>query len=236
MQNNVQESPPLSAETCSILAASQWNGHNLWTPDETPETTMVLKTLGGVRRSPFQWHFVADPSSFIEMAATLRIIPEVTISYMETPPDVVAVMLEKARLHLLHPYHTLLEPSAGDGLLVRAIRQECPKLHIDVCEIKLECHPALRELGAHVADQDFMHWHPVYTYDRIVMAPPWQVAGDEQAWLTHINHALTMTATDGGFVVSAVPVLVLADTDFAARCRELVPVDNFFGVAVLFPE
>lgn len=50
-----------------------------------------------------------------------------------------------------------------------------------------------------------MQYQPDQPYDRIVMNPPFSVAGDALAYITHINHALTMLDPDDGMLVAIVP-------------------------------
>lgn len=71
----------------------------------------------------------------------------------------------------------VLEPSAGDGALIK----EAPKdrhrsyeriTNIDCCEIDLEKHPLLRELGTTIIGTDFMQMNSGALYSHVILNPP----------------------------------------------------------------
>ncbi|STB38179.1 16S ribosomal RNA methyltransferase KsgA/Dim1 family protein [Citrobacter koseri] len=68
----------------------------------------------------------------------------------------------------------ILEPSAGTGAILRAIRDTAPEAMCDAVEINSGLVRYLRENfnGVRVQCGDFMEWQPVQYYSRIIMNPP----------------------------------------------------------------
>lgn len=67
----------------------------------------------------------------------------------------------------------ILEPSAGTGAILRAIRDTAPGAMCDAVEINSGLVRYLRENfnGVRVQCGDFMEWQPVQYYSRIIMNP-----------------------------------------------------------------
>lgn len=95
----------------------------------------------------------------------------------------------------------VLEPSAGQGAIVMAIRRAAPLASIHCCELLPDNRAALRDLGvADLVACDFLEfqigdkcWEP---YDAIVMNPPFDKDGGQ----AHVLHALTMLRKGGSLV------------------------------------
>ena len=68
----------------------------------------------------------------------------------------------------------ILEPSAGTGAILRAIRDTAPEAMCDAVESNSGLVRYLRENfnGVRVQCGDFMEWQPVQYYSRIIMNPP----------------------------------------------------------------
>lgn len=68
----------------------------------------------------------------------------------------------------------ILEPSAGTGAILRAIRDTAPEAMCDAVEINSGLVRYLRENfnGVRVQCGDFMEWQSVQYYSRIIMNPP----------------------------------------------------------------
>ncbi len=84
----------------------------------------------------------------------------------------------------------ILEPSAGTGAILQAIRDAVPRAKCDAVEL----HAGLaRHLQAHFPEVriwcgDFLEYHPERRYTRIIMNPPFH-RGDD---IRHIRRALTL--------------------------------------------
>lgn len=130
----------------------------------------------------------ADPLKKIEREICLRPIP----GFFPTPPDIVELILEHAAIE---PGMKVLEPSAGKGNIVDAVRDSCPEVDL-TC---IECNSALAEIlrlkGHNVINGDFLEHKG--EYDRIVMNPPFENLQD----IDHVMHAYSLLK-EGGILVS----------------------------------
>lgn len=85
-------------------------------------------------------------------------------------PDAVADRMA-AKFSSLSAEMSILEPSAGRGALVRAIRRRCPDAVVDCFELMPENMEFLKkEPGANILGNDFAEC--VCSYDRIIANPP----------------------------------------------------------------
>jgi hypothetical protein len=98
------------------------------------------------------------------------------------------------------PYHRILEPSAGDGAIARAICRRLPDVTVDCFElmpenrVKLACNPAVRLIG-----EDFLAHPPCANYDRIIANPPFTRNQD----IDHIRHMWACLIPGGRLVTLA---------------------------------
>lgn len=147
------------------------------------------------------------------------------------------------------PQVRVLEPSAGEGHIVRAIRQHLPAAHITAVEPDPGRADALR--SAHgLADQvmrstleDYLaaaamaafagDWQP---FDLVIANPPFTLPGRPEAWAEHIlalyndPHVLN----PGAVIAAVVPHIVLTGKsklvrgvrDLLGRCGEVEPCDR----------
>jgi phospholipid N-methyltransferase len=110
-----------------------------------------------------------------------------------TPADLATRMVELAKIE---PHHLVLEPSAGTGNLVRAIRAKgaC----VTSVEVDARLAKALADSFMNVRHADFLALNPgdLDTFDRVVMNPPFADGAD----IKHVRHALTMLR-EGGILV-----------------------------------
>jgi len=114
-----------------------------------------------------------------------------------TPAPLAARMVEMAEIE---PGMRVLEPSAGTGRILSAVRAVAGSSIRTAVEINSHLSGALRRLdpGAYVFNTDFLQWAggTAGTYDRIVMNPPFENAQD----IAHIQHALGMLKPGGVLV------------------------------------
>lgn len=92
----------------------------------------------------------------------------------------------------------ILEPSAGTGAILRAIRDTAPEAMCDAVEINSGLVRYLRENfnGVRVQCGDFMEWQPVQYYSRIIMNPPFSHGQD----IRHILRAFSLLRPGGVLV------------------------------------
>lgn len=123
------------------------------------------------------------------------------LDFFATPTPVIAQMIKR-----IWPWPQgarFLEPSAGEGAIVDAlherhgVRADCLELHPDRAD-------AIRKRGYDVIGGDFLTFTPEQPYDYVLMNPPFTAQGDAQAYITHVEHALTCLKP-GGQLVAVVP-------------------------------
>lgn len=92
----------------------------------------------------------------------------------------------------------ILEPSAGTGAILRAIRDTAPGAMCDAVEINSGLVRYLRDNfnGVRVQCGDFMEWQPVQYYSRIIMNPPFSHGQD----IRHILRAFSLLRPGGVLV------------------------------------
>lgn len=89
----------------------------------------------------------------------------------------------------------ILEPSAGIGAILRAIKHAAPAARCDAVELNAALAGHLRAAfpGVNVWCDDFMECEQVAQYDKIIMNPPFSHAQD----IRHIQRALSLLKPDG---------------------------------------
>lgn len=114
---------------------------------------------------------------------------------------------------------TILEPSAGNGSIVRAIKYYEPDTIIHVCELKEEYRSALLEAGARaIYIGDFLEYPESYKFDHCIANPPF---GNETSIKDHYDKICRLVKP-GGKIAMIVPY------DFhPGRLHEAYPVDNW---------
>jgi phospholipid N-methyltransferase len=112
-----------------------------------------------------------------------------------TPRDLAARMVSLADIQ---PGATVLEPSAGTGALLDAIRQDAaPSADVTAVEINMSL-TTITNKARRVHYGDFLECSPadLGAFDRIIMNPPFANAAD----IKHITHARTMLKPGGRLV------------------------------------
>ena len=111
-----------------------------------------------------------------------------------TPNDIAARMVEYADIET---GHTLLEPSAGTGRLLMAVREAGVAAVQTVVEINSRLCDSLKWAGFDdVRQGNFLECDNLGTFDRVIMNPPFKNGDD----IKHIRHALTMLKPGGKLV------------------------------------
>lgn len=118
--------------------------------------------------------------------------------YFPTPPDVVARMLDHAgNLDGLD----VIEPSAGDGAILDAIREQYPTARLVACERNNTLRSILQAKGYTVAAEDCTDWLPDHAVDRILMNPPFENGQDA----AHVRIAHSWLRSGGRLVAIMSP-------------------------------
>lgn len=102
----------------------------------------------------------------------------------------------------------VLEPSAGIGAIADFIKSKTPHVELDLVEINPDNQKILCSKGYDVVCDDFMAMEVPEEedkkYDYIFMNPPFSLKGDSFAYITHINHAMSMLK-EWGTLVAIIP-------------------------------
>lgn len=121
--------------------------------------------------------------------------------FYETPDNVINIMLK------ILPdlkYDRILEPSAGNGAILKKLSHKFPKSLIDYCEISkermLQCKSLMLPNCLPVGS-NFLNFVPASKYNLIVMNPPFSRQQD----IDHISHAINYCLKKGGILISVVP-------------------------------
>lgn len=95
--------------------------------------------------------------------------------FFATPDKLADRIVELAEIR---PGHKILEPSAGDGSIVRAIHRKHPEVFVDCYELMPENQELLSAIeGCRIVGEDFLE-ESGRSYDRIVANPPFTANSD----------------------------------------------------------
>jgi hypothetical protein len=172
-------------------------------------------------------------------SAAMPVDPKQAAGWFRTP-DVIA---DEAAEHLdgLDDRAMILEPSAGDGSLVRAARQVLPDAWIDAVEPDEHRYQQLaaQELATETYQCSFEEYATTIEeglYDAAILNPPFASDADKTLWVAHLELAWT-AVRPGGRLVAIVPAsLAYRSTKAITALRERIeatgswrelPVDAF---------
>lgn len=168
----------------------------------------VLKRLGGRWDRKLARHvFGGDAGQAVAAIMVSGVAPAMNPhAFFETPPDVADLFVEHlSAVNSIEPL-MFLEPSAGTGSLVKALRRRFENAYITAFEVdqyrasQIPDHP--RTLVYH---KNFLEVVPDdYLVDGVVMNPPFAVEGNKTAYIDHIQHAFKFLMP-GGILVSVLP-------------------------------
>ena len=150
----------------------------------------VLDALGGKWNRSAKAHVFADDcTDILESASESGTYARpADMGWFPTPADLAEQIVAMADVS---PGMTFLEPSAGMGAIVKAIRQTKPK-HILAVEIDAKRAASLIEADA-VMESDFLSVPPNPEFDRVCMNPPFAKRAD----IHHVRHARKFLKPDG---------------------------------------
>lgn len=130
-----------------------------------------------------------------------------------TPPELAARLVEEAQIL---SRDRVLEPSAGTGNLIKAIRDSVPEAQIVAIEIRDELAELLfnrYSKTVSVISKDFLQCNgSIGKFDRVVMNPPFADGQDVE----HVEHALGML-NEGGRLVAVMANGVMHRSDKRTR-------------------
>lgn len=115
-----------------------------------------------------------------------------SFQFFETPENLAERMVAMANMSAKH---TVLEPSAGKGAIIKAIQRSYPGITVFACELNPKMSDELTKMArVAVLGRDFMD--VTTKFDRIIMNPPFNVGQDIQ----HVRHAYDLLNTGGRIV------------------------------------
>lgn len=185
------------------------------------ETNKVLEAAGGKWNRSAKAHvFDGDAAEVIEPIILTGTYTRTKQDFgqFDTPDELAGKLVDMA---CIRAEITVLEPSAGVGNIVRAIRKTYARIH--AIEIDINRYSILStvvpwrvpDIAEHA---DFLRLTPTPKYDRVVMNPPFARQED----IRHVSHAMRFLKP-GGRLVSVMSAAVMFRTDRRATdFREMV--------------
>jgi predicted RNA methylase len=167
----------------------------------------ILTTTGGVWSKKEKAHVwqVGNPSDKLNVilnpstktvTTTLETQKEKkkAFQFFPTPPELATYIVDKA---LIQPTDLVLEPSAGDGAIIKSVHKQYPTMTVYAYEIQPELQVILKGIPTvKLLGDDFLKAEPCETFDKIVMNPPFAKNQD----IAHIQHAFKFLKQGGRLV------------------------------------
>lgn len=191
-------------EVDAVLMAVEVNG----TVVKLPPGQLERKVYEGVKKAlegiGGKWKggntqgfvFASDPSELIaKIHGGERPNLKKEYQFFPTPNEVADFLCQQVRIYAIDH---VLEPSAGDGALVKAIQRARPGITVDVYELMPQNLAILAKMpDVTVEGEDFLEAHPRPVYSIIIANPPFTKNQD----IDHVLHMYKFL-NDGGTLVS----------------------------------
>lgn len=120
--------------------------------------------------------------------------------YFPTPSAIVADMIEAAEIPEGAPVD-VLEPEAGSGAILEAIRAARPMARLTAYETHSSLRDVLKLKAFSLAGSDFLEAPAVPAFDYVLMNPPFETGQD----MAHVRHAFAMLRPGGRLVAIMSP-------------------------------
>jgi hypothetical protein len=205
-----EELPEPSSEAQAVLKQSTVHGNVVKLPDGQldrkvyADVKKALELIGGKWKGGKTYGFVfqTDPTELLEQIANgeKRNLKK-EYQFFATPPELAALMVEMAELGETdgQGYGDILEPSAGQGAIVKAIHDATEGAVTVYCYELMDINRGILEKtpGVKLIGDDFMKAGGTAQYDRIIANPPFTKNQD-------IDHILKMheVLKQGGVMVT----------------------------------
>lgn len=196
--------------TIDFIKACSIEGHSIVLPSrdhyelDAPDYSKFKKVITGIGgryitgKNSFEFDF--DPAELLARLCSGESYQK-ALQFFPTPEKVVALAQEQ--ISPAHRGSRWLEPSAGRGALIQAIRNahEHTDIVIDACEIDPLNQSILERMGVNLIGSDFLDLHttPSQKYDGIVMNPPFS----HDQYINHIAKAYDHLKPGGALVFIA---------------------------------
>lgn len=234
----VRTSVPVPEVARQVLAEARIEGHNLFLPAQLSpadyrKVDRVLTAMGGRWDRRARTHvFPDDPTEIIEAALTRGATPNTSRKELDAyfaTPDPLAQQIASgghSGIPALAPGARVLEPSAGDGALVRAILAANPGVHVTAVEpdrgraARIAYDPRVSIVVS--SFEEFAATTPDRQFATVVMNPPFALPGQPTVWMDHLHTAFDLLL-DGGQLLAVAPANITFRKDHAHReMREFI--------------
>jgi predicted RNA methylase len=198
------------------------------------EVDEALSRIGGKWNRRHGGHlFPYDPSTLLdELLASETLPPKNPNAFFPTPLEIAEMVIDAADQDS-DSTPRVLEPSAGQGALAQALLAAVPGAKLDLVEADPWNAAMLRRRGWTVHEQDFLTFRAADAYDAVVMNPPFSLASDRKAYITHILHAWSMVA-ENGILVAVAPMGFTYGSD--RRTRDFLHEVQLYGEWTALPD
>lgn len=194
----------LDPETRRVLLASKIDGNRLTLQGQLPRddyarVAKAIEAAGGKWNKKDGCHiFPADVRETMNLTEGSAEVVNVkqTFQAFYTPPGVAGQVCEWANLS---PRHSLLEPSAGQGALIKAAAfHGVSRENVTAVEINPKMAKGLSAMAGTVTTDDFLNCFPNLgcLFDQVLMNPPFERGSD----IKHICHAVQFVKRGGRLV------------------------------------
>lgn len=199
----------VTEEVKAVLAESTFTADRVVLPGRQLDRKLyesvnkVLSNLGGTWNRKAQAHlFSCDPREKLQelLSGGQLIDKKKTFQAFYTPAGVADLAVS---LLDIEPEMLVLEPSAGDGALIKALKRAEPKAYSIAVEIDAEQGPALSTLANRVRIADFLtiQHNNFGHFSRVLMNPPFTDGQD----VAHVTHAFDFLHPGGKLVAIMAP-------------------------------
>lgn len=155
--------------------------------NETPETLALWSMIQGKTEAEKQAEILRDKIESLQFSKIA--------GYFPTPGPVIDQMIEAASIPQDSSLN-ILEPSAGHGSILDAIKTYAPCSTFSAFEINYTLQNILELKGYNLAGDDFQEAETMEQFDRVLMNPPFEKGQD----IDHVRKAFSMLAPGGRLV------------------------------------
>jgi hypothetical protein len=154
------------------------------------EFNEVLVRLRGKWKRGKGHVFPYDPTVALQAVRASGVMPTKNpLAYFPTPIDIARGLVAELDAMASGVPRRMLEPSAGSGALIDAVRERWPDIEVVAVEAEPLNAAMLRAKGYTVIEGDFLRIDVAGPFDLVSMNPPFAVDGDRNAWVAHLYRA-----------------------------------------------
>lgn len=156
-----------------------------------------LETIGGKWNTTKKaFVFSSDPTPLIQsLLNDTHTDMKKDFQFFATPDNIADLLI--GYIEPINDHDRILEPSAGQGALIKAIHRVNPNTTVDCFELMDANRIFLQQLpNINIVGDDFLQATPSHLYDKIIMNPPFSKNQD----ITHVQHAYSFLKPNGTLV------------------------------------